>query len=106
MGEWDAALYDGKHGFVAEYGKGLLELVPRNGGRAMRLREVQSRDPRLMKRLLDVWERSVQATHLFLSDAEVRRIKGYGRRSWKPWNTWSSPRLKGRSRSGGSGRPA
>lgn len=43
----------------------------------MRLREVQSRDSRLMKGLLDVWERSVWATHLFLSDAEVRRIKGY-----------------------------
>ena len=43
----------------------------------MRLREVQDRDPRLMKELLDVWERSVRATHLFLSDAEVRRIKGY-----------------------------
>lgn len=43
----------------------------------MRLREVQSRDSRLMKGLLDVWERSVRATHLFLSDAEVRRIKGY-----------------------------
>lgn len=30
-----------------------------------------------MARLLDVWERSVRATHLFLSDAEVERIKGY-----------------------------
>ena len=43
----------------------------------MRLREVKDRDPRLMRALLDVWERSVRATHLFLSDAEVRRIKGY-----------------------------
>ena len=27
--------------------------------------------------LLDIWERSVRATHLFLSDAEVNRIKAY-----------------------------
>lgn len=26
--EWNAALYEDKHGFVAEYGKGLLEFVP------------------------------------------------------------------------------
>ncbi len=43
----------------------------------MRLYEVKERDPRLMGELLDVWERSVRATHAFLSDAEVRRIKGY-----------------------------
>lgn len=27
--EWDSALYDKKHDFVAEYGKGLLEFVPK-----------------------------------------------------------------------------
>lgn len=26
--KWDSGLYDDKHGFVAEYGKGLLEFVP------------------------------------------------------------------------------
>ncbi len=30
MSEWNAALYDKKHDFVAEYGKGLLEFVPKN----------------------------------------------------------------------------
>lgn len=30
MSEWNAELYDNKHDFVAEYGKGLLEFVPRN----------------------------------------------------------------------------
>ena len=30
MVKWNAALYDNKHDFVAEYGKGLLEYVPRN----------------------------------------------------------------------------
>ena len=28
MSEWNAAMYDNKHDFVAEYGKGLLEYVP------------------------------------------------------------------------------
>lgn len=43
----------------------------------MKLYEVQDRSALLMARLLDVWERSVLATHRFLSDAEVERIKGY-----------------------------
>ena len=43
----------------------------------MRLYEVGERDPRLVEELLGVWEASVRATHAFLSDAEVRRIKGY-----------------------------
>lgn len=30
MSEWNAILYDNKHDFVAEYGKGLLEFVPKN----------------------------------------------------------------------------
>ena len=30
MSEWNAVLYDNKHDFVAEYGKGLLEFVPEN----------------------------------------------------------------------------
>ena len=30
-----------------------------------------------MAQLLDIWERSVRAPLLFLSDAEVERIRGY-----------------------------
>lgn len=30
MSEWNATLYDNKHDFVAEYGKGLLEYIPQN----------------------------------------------------------------------------
>jgi len=30
MGDWNAVLYDNKHDFVSEYGKGLLEFVPEN----------------------------------------------------------------------------
>lgn len=43
----------------------------------MRFREIQERDPQLVARLTDVWENSVRATHAFLTDAEVRRIRGY-----------------------------
>ncbi len=43
----------------------------------MRIYEAQDRTPRLMAALLDVWERSVRATHRFLSDAEIGGIKEY-----------------------------
>lgn len=33
--EWNSALYDASHDFVAEYGKGLLEFVPKNDGQAI-----------------------------------------------------------------------
>ena len=39
--------------------------------------EVTSRTPDLIDRLLAVWEDSVRATHLFLSDNEIKRIKEY-----------------------------
>ena len=43
----------------------------------MKLYEVQERDNQLVNVLLNVWENSVRATHLFLSDSEVKRIKEY-----------------------------
>ena len=43
----------------------------------MKLYEVQNRTPELIAQLLRVWEASVRATHLFLSDAEVKRIREY-----------------------------
>lgn len=43
----------------------------------MRIYEIQNRNPLQMKELLRMWEDSVRATHLFLSDAEVKRIKKY-----------------------------
>lgn len=33
--EWNSTLYDKKHDFVAEYGKRLLEFVPKNDGQAI-----------------------------------------------------------------------
>ena len=43
----------------------------------MKLYEVQNRTPQLTEQLLTVWEESVRATHRFLSDAEVKRIRAY-----------------------------
>lgn len=43
----------------------------------MRLYEVQDRNQPLLDELLDIWEQSVRATHLFLSDAEVNAIRVY-----------------------------
>ena len=39
--------------------------------------EITDRTPQLMDQLLEVWERSVRATHLFLSADEVAEIKPY-----------------------------
>ena len=41
------------------------------------IEEVLERTPRLMEQLLAVWERSVRATHLFLSAGEIEEIKSY-----------------------------
>ena len=43
----------------------------------MRIVRVQERHPVLIHALLDIWERSVKATHLFLSDGEIENIKEY-----------------------------
>lgn len=43
----------------------------------MKIYEVPERNQKLMSELLAVWEESVRATHLFLSDAEVKNIKKY-----------------------------
>lgn len=43
----------------------------------MKIHEVQNRNKQLMGKLMNVWESSVRATHLFLSNAEVENIKEY-----------------------------
>ena len=43
----------------------------------IKLYEVQDRNQPLLDVLLDIWEQSVRASHLFLSDAEVKNIKAY-----------------------------
>ncbi len=49
----------------------------------MKIYEVEERTPLLLQALLDVWEDSVRATHHFLSDVEVRKIKEYVPRELK-----------------------
>ena len=43
----------------------------------MKIIEIRARAPELMKRLLKIWESSVRATHRFLSDGEIQKIKEY-----------------------------
>ena len=43
----------------------------------MKIREINDRTAVLFEQLLKVWESSVKATHLFLSDDEIHRIKQY-----------------------------
>ena len=43
----------------------------------MRIVEITNRTPDLINPLLEVWESSVQATHLFLSGDEIKNIKEY-----------------------------
>lgn len=43
----------------------------------MRRVEVEDRTPLLISQLLEVWEDSVKATHLFLSNKEIENIKEY-----------------------------
>ena len=43
----------------------------------MRIIEVNDRTSTLINELLEVWEDSVKATHLFLSNEEIENIKRY-----------------------------
>ena len=43
----------------------------------VRIVEIKERSPLLIEQLLKVWESSVKATHLFLSDNEINNIKQY-----------------------------
>lgn len=43
----------------------------------VRIVEVKERSPNLINKLLEVWEDSVKATHLFLTSEEIKHIKEY-----------------------------
>ena len=43
----------------------------------MKIIEVKERTTKLINELLEVWEDSVKATHLFLSSEEIKNIKEY-----------------------------
>ena len=44
----------------------------RRGDTGLRIEEINDPDGVMMSSLLDVWESSVRATHLFLSDEEIK----------------------------------
>ncbi len=43
----------------------------------MKIVEIKQISPVLLQQLLEIWENSVRATHLFLSDDEIKSIKKY-----------------------------
>ena len=43
----------------------------------MNLYEVTQREPQLIHQFTAIWEDSVRATHLFLSEAKIQKIKAY-----------------------------
>ena len=43
----------------------------------MRIKEIKDKNSSLISQLLEVWEDSVKATHLFLSNDEIKNIKEY-----------------------------
>ncbi len=43
----------------------------------MNIVKVENRDNLLIERLVEVWESAVKATHLFLSEEEIKNIKNY-----------------------------
>ena len=55
----------------------MSETLGESGDPCVRVREVSERSAALVEALVGVWERSVRATHLFLSDGEVRSIREY-----------------------------
>lgn len=48
-----------------------------NTGKMLQYREIEHRHPELIAELLQVWESSVKATHLFLTEQEIESIKRY-----------------------------
>lgn len=47
------------------------------GGTDMRIAEARERPSSLIDRLLEIWEGSVKAAHLFLSEQGIEAIKPY-----------------------------
>ncbi len=43
----------------------------------MNIKEIKDRNSLIINQLLEVWEDSVKATHLFLSNEEIKNIKEY-----------------------------
>lgn len=57
-------------------GESILSAATRKAT-VMRIIEIEERNAPLLRRLLNIWERSVRATHRFLPEPEIRRIAEY-----------------------------
>ena len=53
------------------------EMCIRDRDITVKIAEVSARPPQLVQQLVEVWQRSVQATHLFLSVPEIAAIRTY-----------------------------
>ena len=76
----DSSSADGRRKTVVDTDRlkiGFKEFSFTTERRKVKIIEVQNRTPNLIGQLLTVWEHSVRATHLFLSDNEINNIKGY-----------------------------
>ena len=60
----------------------------------MKIYEVKERTELLMEQLLKVWEESVRATHQFLSEKEIEKIKEYVPQALAAWKCCSFPKKK------------
>ena len=59
----------------------------------MKIIEIFNRDPLLIQKLLEVWESSVRATHLFLSDNDINHIKEYVPQALKEVDHWNHKKV-------------
>lgn len=52
------------------------------------IREMIDRRAEKLEELTRVREASARATHRFLTEEEIVRIRGYVPRPWRRWSTW------------------
>ena len=62
---------------VLEHQADVVDAVLKHGDTLDTDTEVSARPPQLVQQLVEVWQRSVQATHLFLSAPEIAAIRTY-----------------------------
>lgn len=55
----------------------LIQILICGGRDHLKIVQIKERNSALIQKLLDVWESSVKATHLFLSVDEINSIKQY-----------------------------
>lgn len=59
----------------------------------MKIQEVRDRNKPLPDQLIRIWERSVKATHLFLSEEEIANIKTFVPQALQQVPRWWWPKM-------------